>query len=75
MSTREIAGYAAEYQSSGGVICYGYGETMQEAMASAAAQFAGVRGTSLAGIMSRVYPKGLTAEQASEVCEMLTTPW
>lgn len=71
----EIAGYAAEYQSSGGIICYGYGDTRQDALTNAERQFAGVRGTSLHGIMSRVYTRGLTAEEASDVCEMLATPW
>jgi hypothetical protein len=61
----EIAGFAAEYQSSGGVICYGYGDTRQMALADAEKQFAGVRGTSLHGIMSRVYTRGLSAGQRS----------
>jgi hypothetical protein len=73
--TTEIAGYAAEYDSGHARMCFGYAETPEGAMAVGRAQFAGASRTMQLHMAERVYARPLTAEQASEVMEMLATPW
>lgn len=69
------AGYAAEYRSGESVLLYGYGDTANVALRDGLAQIAGAPGEMYSTMRRRIFVKALTAEEASDVCEMLATPW
>lgn len=73
----EPAAYAAEYYSpsAGHVLCYGIGTTRQAAMASASQQFVGAPRYWQAYMRGNITLRPLSADEASEVAEMLATPW
>lgn len=71
----EIAGYAAEYSSHSGMLCYGYGDTKDAAWREVRSQIMGASGSMQRMILPRVKLRPLTEDEASEVCEMLATPW
>lgn len=68
------AGYAAEYRNNGVATLYGYGETEADARNMALTQISGA-GRMYTMIRRRIFIVGLSADLASEVCEMLSTPW
>lgn len=73
----EPAGYVAEYDPgpAGGRLCYAYGETREAALVAGCRQFAGASAAMQAHMRERLYTRALTADEASEIIEMLETPW
>ena len=72
---QEIAGYSAEYSSCTGMLCYGFGETKDAAWREVRSQIMGATPSMQRMILPRVKLRALGADEASEVCEMLATPW
>jgi hypothetical protein len=72
---QETAGYAAEYSSHSGMLCYGYGDTKDAAWREVRSQISGATGSMQRAILPRVKLRALSADEASEVCEMISTPW
>lgn len=72
-----VAGYVAEYYSPqvGRVLCYGYGETEAQTRRNACAQFAGTSLSWQSHMRRNIKLRAVDADEASEICEMLTTPW
>jgi hypothetical protein len=71
----DIAGYAAEYSSCTGMLCYGYGATKDAAWREVRSQIIGATGSMQRMILPRIKLRALSADEASEICEMLATPW
>lgn len=71
----EIAGWVAEYPGSNGPLCYGFGATELDARIAAKRQFAGADARMVAHMTRRVTARPVGADEASEVLEMLDTPW
>ena len=69
------AGYAVEYTSHAGVICLGYGITHEAAWSSFRQQVLGASPSWRTAFASRATLRPLTADEASEVAEMLDAPW
>ena len=70
------AGYVAEYNRLGeDPLCYGFGETKEAAFYAARSQVSGVDRSMQSRLMSRVSLHPVSAERASEILEMLATPW
>ena len=74
MTTATPAAYAAEYDTPNGTICYGMGDTIANARWDAKAQFMGALGFWWR-IRDSIRYRPLDADEASEVAEMLATPW
>lgn len=68
------AGYAAEYRDGDGILCFGYGETRAAATKAGVDQIAGA-GSMYSVMRRRIFVRALNADEASEVCELLATPW
>ena len=68
---RMAAGWVAEYQSSAGTLCYGYGEKPEDAWQRVREQFAGVSARTRAGFMSRTKLRALGPDEASAIAEMI----
>lgn len=72
----EIAAYVAEYHSEGDPVRpFGYGLTRDAAYADAMRQIAGADHAMRRHMIPRIRCRALTAEQASEIVEMMQTPW
>lgn len=72
------AGYVVEYQppGAGHMLCYSFSETRAAAMAAARAQFMGdLTRWHRMNRMGRVRARDVGADEASEIVEMLETPW
>lgn len=68
------AGWAAVIHTSDGPRCFGWGVRRADAMTQASRQFLGA-GNRYSYMMHRVELEPLTAEEASDLAEMLDTPW
>ena len=75
MSDAEPAGYAAVIPSPHGTFCYGWGITRGDAIWAAKQCWLGMDANARAYMVDRLRLDPLTAEQASEVAEMLDAPW
>lgn len=75
MSPTEIAGYVAEYASADGPLCYGFGETDFIARMRANYQIACACASMKAIIREWVTLRPVGPDEASEIMEMLDTPW
>ncbi|HXJ61956.1 MAG TPA: hypothetical protein VNU68_35410 [Verrucomicrobiae bacterium] len=71
----EIAGYAAEYASTDGMFCMGFGETQAIAQMRANFQISGASAGMKALMRTRITYRPVGADEASEIMEMLDTPY
>lgn len=71
----EIAGYVVDYAGSDGPLCYGFGETEAIARMRLNYQVAGMGPQTRSRIKERVVYRPVGADEASEIMEMLDTPW
>ena len=73
--TPEPAAWAAVIPSPHGTFCYGWGEDRATALAQARLCWQGADAAMQGYMVRRLRFDPLTAAQASEVAEMLATPW
>lgn len=71
----EIAGYAADYRTPEQTLCYGFGETLAVAHMRANYQIAGATHAMQAIMRGRIAYRPVGPDEASEILEMLETPW
>lgn len=71
----ETSGYAAEYASTDGVLCYGFGATFAVAVMRANHQISGATAVMKAKLRERISYRAVGPDEASEIMEMLETPW
>jgi hypothetical protein len=69
------AGYVAEYRNGDTVLPYGYGATHDAALIDGRKQVSGLDYPMQSIMRRRIYARALGADEASEVLEMLATPW
>ena len=70
------AGHVAEYHAGDDrLLPYGYGATVAECLRDAERQFAGLGPRMRARMMAYVTTRPVGADEASEILEMLATPW
>lgn len=71
----EIAGFVAEYTGLGGPNCYSFGETEIIARMRANHLLSDMIYAKRAFIMATITYRPVGPDEASEICEMLDTPW
>jgi hypothetical protein len=71
----QIAGYVAEYLGLGGPNCYGFGETEAIARMRVNHLLSDMIAAKRAFIMGTITYRPVGPDEASEICEMLETPW
>lgn len=71
----EIAGFVAEYHGSDQTLCYGFGETKAIARMRVNYQLSGASPLITIGIKERIIYRAVGPDEASEILEMLDTPW
>ena len=71
----EIAGWVAEFPSRNGPLCYGYGATELGARRSGESQFCGAPAEMRNRMGRQLVIRPVDADTASEILEMLATPW
>lgn len=75
MTNTSIAGYAADYAGTDGTLCYGFGETLPLLRMRVNGQIAGALPAARTRIWDRISIRPVGSDEASEICEMLDTPW
>lgn len=65
----------AEYAGTDGTLCYGFGETAMIAKMQANHQISGASASMKAIIRERITLRPVGPDEASEILEMMDTPW
>lgn len=75
MTNTSIAGYAADYAGSDGTLCFGFGESLAVLRMRVNGQISGALPSAKARMWERITVRPVSADEASEILEMLDTPW